>query len=207
MSAAAVRRFKSTSVLATGRVLAFDPATGRGESRPGWAWYVAGELVESGVLQYKGGALAGCLSRLHGALLDLVERLGQVDAFVVEELRGKMVHPHLTWSVGVAVAAVNCPLTLELSIWIWKAWAAIDPNYTKGDEADAILIGRSAVGLARGNQPPGGGGPRGRRPSNRRRAAAAGRVRPTNAVASGSKNARPTRPRAKPRRPQRRSAK
>lgn len=175
-----------------GTVLCLDPASG-GTSQPGWAYISGGELVAS-------GSLALCKGDITDRLVDLLEKLsyplfkyGSPDLLVIEELRGRMVHPYLHWSAGVTVVAVNAEAVLEIPITCWKAFAAADPNYAKGDEADARAFAHACIGLARGEPLPYRSRAVGKRMGRTDRAPAAkGRARAKRATAAGTSRVRAT---------------
>jgi hypothetical protein len=138
-------------LLANGRVLCIDPATGS-TSQPGWALYVGGRCVRSGVLNLPGRAPVADRLRALRTQLQALDP-GALDVLVLEELRGSMVHAHLHWAAGVVAEALHAEVLLEIPIPVWKAVAAADPRYTKGDEADARAFGEALVALARGSAP------------------------------------------------------
>lgn len=70
------------------------------------------------------------------------------DILVIEEIRGRMAHHYLSWSVGVTLAAIRAPLCIELPINVWKAVAAVTPGYFKGNSQDAEIIGTTLTILA-----------------------------------------------------------
>lgn len=131
-----------------GSMLCVDPASG-GSSQPGWAYYLGGELQESGVLQL-------CSGTIQDRLVDLSHKLGYSqfkwhapELLVVEELRGRMVHRYLHWSVGVIVSQLDPEALLEIPVAVWKESAKANPDYEKSDEADARAFGEACVTYCR----------------------------------------------------------
>lgn len=133
--------------------LCFDPATGGGESRPGYAFFVAGTPRAAGVLHPRGSTLEGRLLSLRKQLKQLVESQanGRPVVLFVEELKGSHVHSHLHWATGAAVSAYPWLTVIEVPICFWKAHAATDAGYSKGDMNDAIQLGRTCAELLRGD--------------------------------------------------------
>jgi Holliday junction resolvasome RuvABC endonuclease subunit len=151
-----------------GHLVVFDPATGA-TSGTGWAEYREGKLLRSGVITPD--RTQGIALRLRELQSEVV-RLGLTnpDACVIERLRGSMVHPHLHWAAGVLIAAANPGVCIEIPIPVWRALAAQDPEYTKGDEADALAFGASTLRVVRSLEPwPSPGKVPGRRGANRGR--------------------------------------
>ena len=129
----------------TTKLLAVDPASGK-TSKPGYAYYEAGKLLESGVIDVPVGNTGHRLADLYSCV---AREFTGIDILVVEQLRGPKISPVLHWATGVTVAAVNAPILYELPIYVWKAWAKTLPDYTKADDQDARAIGDSILALAR----------------------------------------------------------
>lgn len=146
-----VQRYKQAFL--AGTVLYIDPASG-GTSQPGWAYTEGGVLIDSGVLQLVKSDIATRLLDLFAQLSYPQFKYGAPDLLVIEELRGRMVHPYLHWSAGVSVTAIDAEAVLEIPIVCWKAFAAADPEYTKSDEEDARAFAHTCLALARGERPP-----------------------------------------------------
>ena len=137
--------------ITTGRVLAIDPSSG-GSSDPGFAYYYAGTLAESGTIQCDGRLpverrLRHIAESLAGKYQD------RVDILVVEKIRGRKAPAQLQWSIGSIITAVagrgdptyTIPPLIELPITTWKRYAKQCTGYEKGDEADAIMIGFALI--------------------------------------------------------------
>lgn len=165
-------------VLLAGRFVCVDPATGA-TSAVGWAEFVAGKFRRGGAIQPPKGL--GLVARMRWIMERLIELdLVGVDVVILERLRGRMVHPHLHWATGVLLVALAPETYLEIPIQTWKAAVAADPDYAKGDAADARAFGTAAVNLARGLDP--SGRPVaivGRKRPDRNRATRTSRVRTT----------------------------
>lgn len=135
-----------------GRVLYVDPATGA-TSNPGWALSDNGVLVDSGEIVGLRGDTPERLQQLYKRLSELgTLSWGRLDMLVVEQLRGSMVAAQLHWSVGVILAALPAEIVCELPIPVWKSAARADPDYRKGDEADARAFCAAVVAVASGLQ-------------------------------------------------------
>lgn len=141
-----VRVQHNRDAILKGRMLCLDPATGA-TSLPGWALYVAGKLVDSGVIQPQPGATHQRLRDIFWKVHDR-EDWDPLDLVVVEQLRGSMVAPQLHWATGVLLAACVTEVVLEIPIKVWKSVSSVDPNYRKSDEADARAMGQAVVLLA-----------------------------------------------------------
>ena len=128
-----------------GTVVCIDPASGAA-SMPGFAVFVKGQLVRSGVLPISPANIQLRLVQLR-ALLASYDLVGP-DVLVIEKISGRLAHPYLIWSVGVTVEATWPQILIEIPVAEWKPYAKADPHYTKTDEADAICIGRSIMDLA-----------------------------------------------------------
>jgi hypothetical protein len=150
----AVRRFRN--VLLEGRVVAIDPSCGSNSSMPGYAIYNAGILIGSGVIQIplarelhtKLQWLANYLRtdpKFQGIELLLIEAIP-----VTRHGRGanQLSHSSLIKAVGAIISSINCPYIMYVPIQTWKAYANTVESYSKGDEADARMIGASIIQLA-----------------------------------------------------------
>lgn len=135
--------------LGTGQaVLAIDPALGRGASKPAFALLRDGAIIDKGIFKTRGGSTQDALDSLYWAVRSYVEEhLDEPFVLVIEELRGKMVHAHLHWAAGAIIAGANPSLLVELPICYWKAHAATDSKYRKGDIADAVQFAKTIVAL------------------------------------------------------------
>lgn len=113
---------------------------------PGWALYDAGEFLASGTIplskkrpvQYRLSELLGILAAgFQNPLPDVV---------VIEEIRGRMAHHYLLWSIGVTVSAFPEAELLEIPVSFWKC--CVPEGYEKNDEDDARYMGEAVITLA-----------------------------------------------------------
>lgn len=137
---------KWSNRILTGKMLAIDPASGA-SSMPGWALYDAGKCIASGEIplsskkpvQYRLAELLGVLATgFQNPLPDVV---------VIEEIRGRMAHHYLLWSIGVTVSAFPDAELLEIPVSFWKC--CVPEGYEKSDEEDAKIMGQAVVLLAK----------------------------------------------------------
>lgn len=135
-------------------MLAVDPSTGSTSSLPGYAIYEAGELVESGLIQVDVSAARN--KRLFEIRRTLQEEFEIPDILVLEHISGLPFGPMrfapeafagLHRGVGAILSAFNVDSVIEVPPNIWKKH--VDEHYRKGDEADAVYIGRYVVNQAR----------------------------------------------------------
>lgn len=130
----------------TGTMIAIDP----GSRSPGWSLWKLGRLVDSGVIKTKSThKISERLATIH----DFLESLPQADVALIEKIgqsrgNGKIQsHRYLLWSIGLIAGALRCKNTIEIPQSMWFKFR--DRTYTKGDEADAILIGRTAIAITK----------------------------------------------------------
>lgn len=127
----------------TGTVLAVDPASGA-SSMPGWAYSTSGTLRASGEMNVPKGAVP---FRLHHIAMNFREAVPTLDILVIEKIRGPMVQGLLQWSVGAIASAFPSAKLVELPIYLWHELR--DNNYVKSDAADAELILKTILLLAK----------------------------------------------------------
>lgn len=136
-----------------GTLLAVDPSTGSGSSLPGFAWFEAGELKESGVIQVTIGAAKN--KRLFEIRRTLQEEFPIPDVLVIEHIssvpwgnmrRNTEALAGLQRGVGAILSAFNVDAVIEVMPSLWKK--TVDEHYTKSDEMDAIYIGRYVIARA-----------------------------------------------------------
>ncbi len=127
--------------------VAIDPASG-GTSNPGFAYYKAGVLIDSGELpiMQKGATIQDRLRRLAD---ELALNFGEADVLAIEDVKGKHCHEFLKWAIGVTIVGCRAPAVLFVPIPAWKAFVKVCDGYQKSDEADAIAIGATCLALAR----------------------------------------------------------
>ncbi len=147
---------KLTNIIRTKKVLVIDPSSGGGESRPGFAIILDGQVKFSGIidvpLHY---SLQSRLVKIRSAVEDLVEIYGGgFSLLVLEEIRiipGTFSGPsvaNLLKGVGAAMSAIETDYYLEIPPLQWKKYAVNEGNYTKSDEQDAIYIAKFLLHLA-----------------------------------------------------------
>lgn len=135
-----------------GKVLVIDPSIGSTSSSPGWAYYQAGVLVDSGIL-FTGGS--------HLALWQRARKLGQdlgilcdeyeVDVLIYEDIPAtsgfnQNAIASLLKAVGIVLACTTSSHVLGVHPASWKNY--VRPQYKKGDKEDAIEMGWVAISLA-----------------------------------------------------------
>ena len=138
----------------TGKLLAIDPSTGSQSSQPGYAWFEAGELKESGEIDVD---ISGDRNtRLAEISRCLREDFDQPDVLVVEYIppvtygsgirMNKVSLMALQKAIGAIIGARLVDHCIEIPSASWRAWKP--DNYVKSDEMDAICLGLCAIGLA-----------------------------------------------------------
>ncbi len=131
----------SSPAISTKRLVSIDPAS----RSAGFAVYEAGELVSSGTIEMP--AKDKISERLFGMYESVYDLVGEVDVIAIERIRGRMAHVYLTWAVGVIIAAMQADYLIEVPINCWKK--LVGSKYEKTDENDAILIGATALRMAK----------------------------------------------------------
>jgi hypothetical protein len=152
----AIQRPGAAEALLRGQVLVIDPASGGGESRPGFALFYKGALSESGIIE-----VGASTSQLHERLFELGRTLrdefsNDIDVLIVEDVPLKRFGPDRTGSlagqvnlhrsVGAVMGAVQCRFFIPIHPSTWHAHAG--PDHKKSDENDAIAMGRCAMSMA-----------------------------------------------------------
>jgi hypothetical protein len=127
-----------------GTMVAIDP----GSNSLGFSFWVNGVMVHSGSIKAK-GTVGPRLQTLAAQLEQegVACGVGAPDVVVIEFVRSSTGHIYLTWAAGVAVAALGAEHTLEVTTGAWRK--NVDKTYVKGDERDAIEIGKFAVTLCK----------------------------------------------------------
>ena len=133
-----------------GLMLCIDPSSGSRGSMPGYAYFQAGELIESGIIEVNPNQKPHIRLAEIGAILRDREQFPEPDVLILEEIksiRGKFKPPmSLLWACGVIASSFSCPL-IEVAP---KLWTKIrDDAYEKSDEEDARYIGKYVIGLAK----------------------------------------------------------
>lgn len=140
--------------LTRGFVLVVDPSMGSASSLPGYAVYAAGDLIDSGVLQvHTEGTRWHRLKEVYRQLENL-STAWNPSVCVYEEIpvsahagRSQVSHASLLLALGVTMAAVEAEAFVGIPPITWKKF--VSPEYIKGDEQDAIEMGRIVIAMAR----------------------------------------------------------
>ena len=135
-------------LLTQGSLVALDPSSASRQSLPGFSVWKAGVLVDSGLIDVH-HALA-LNSKLFGIANTLRTEFEEPDLVVTELISSYMGGfsksiMNLQRSVGVIMSIWDRPL-VEVSPVTWHK--RTPEGYQKGDEADAIMIGWTAVQIA-----------------------------------------------------------
>ncbi len=142
-----------------GTMLAIDPSTGSKSSRPGFALYKAGELVESGEIAVD--LKANRSKRLYEIAETVRSEFPTPDVLVVEYIppvtyRGSDVKMNgvslmaLQKAIGAIIGANPVEHLLEIPASAWRKYRPT--QYVKTDEWDAICLGICAVETAKNVQ-------------------------------------------------------
>jgi hypothetical protein len=131
-----------------GTLAVIDPSIGSRDSQPGFAVFHQGRIQVSGTLEIPWRETS------YRRLQLLYERVAVLlpappDVFAVEEIHKSICKVNLLWAVGVSIAAAQAPQTIEIPLSHWKALAKATPDYKKGDEADARMMGESLIAWCR----------------------------------------------------------
>jgi hypothetical protein len=140
---------KHSDKILKGTMISIDP----GSKSPGWALWMCGRLVDSGVIKTKS---THNISERLASISDFLEGLPQADIVIVEKIgmmtggpksRKAQAHRFLFWSLGAITAAVRCDTVVEIPQTLWRKYR--DKDYIKSDEADAIMLGKTAKELCK----------------------------------------------------------
>lgn len=139
-----------------GTMLAIDPSTGSKSSRPGFAWYKGGKLIESGeiIVDLK----ANRSKRLYEIARTVRDDFEKPDVLVVEYIppvsyRGRSTSMNglslmaLQKAIGAIIGAHPFEHLLEIPASAWRKYKP--DEYVKTDEWDAICLGLCAVETAK----------------------------------------------------------
>lgn len=131
--------------LLTGKILSIDPSIGSQSSMPGYAVFVEGKLVASGLIPVD--RRKSTEERLQ-QLAKWVSSLGGVyDLLLIENVQfGMRRNSSLLLAAGALMGASSAPLVIQVPPAFWKPRTGED--YIKGDERDAIEIGRVCIAYA-----------------------------------------------------------
>ena len=138
--------------LVYGNVLSIDPSIGSSSSSPGWAYYQAGKLIDSGIIHTGGSHLElwQRARRLGDSLRALCNEY-KVDVLIYEDIPAtsgfnQNAISSLLKAVGVVLCSTTSSHVLGIHPASWKNY--VRPEYKKGDKEDAIEIGWVAISLA-----------------------------------------------------------
>jgi hypothetical protein len=146
---------KHAKLITTGHVLAIDPSVGSKDSQPGYSYWIAGELEDSGLIHLGSAATGSIPQRLH-RLRTTLEAEWAPDILVVERIvinikAAKSYHGpavlKMNQAIGACMSQWGVP-TIEVSPMSWKATAKRWGRYEKSDENDAIALGMCVVDKA-----------------------------------------------------------
>ncbi len=137
-----------------GVVVVLDPSIGSQSSQPGVAVYVAGVLVESGILPIPhAGSIPKRLQQLTHHLRKLYAQWDP-DVLVYEEIPAQRygggnagAHASLLKAVGASLSVSGPDHFVGVHPRSWKVMVSAD--YVKSDEGDAIEIGRIILAEAK----------------------------------------------------------
>lgn len=143
---AAIKKHKD--IILGGTVLAIDPSSGSANSMPGFSIWTGAELVLSGTIKIDSKkVIYHRLTDLYFKIFELTEV--RPDVLVIESVNKMQAHAFLLWAVGVSIAAAAAPVSIEIHNCLWKAVAKATPAYKKSDAADAEMMGRAVILLAK----------------------------------------------------------
>lgn len=136
-----------------GTMLSVDPSVGSSSSQPGWALYMGGNLVSSGVLEIEVG------TPLHYRLQTLAREMRKLyklydpDVLAFEDIPSQRygggnaeAHASLLKAVGVILSIPGPRGYIRLKPMVWKR--LVRDTYVKGDQEDAEEMGRITVQVA-----------------------------------------------------------
>jgi hypothetical protein len=136
-----------------GKLLAVDPSIGSTSSMPGWAFYDAGELIESGTLSINPKqSVWARLQDLARLIRQLYKHFG-IDILVYEDIPSQRqgggnanAHASLLKAQGAIMAVPGPRAYVGIMPISWKRMAR--STYVKSDEADAVEIGWIVINIA-----------------------------------------------------------
>jgi hypothetical protein len=123
---------KLYNLIMNGTLLVVDPSS----KSVGYAYYEKGALVSAGEVKTK--ATDDAHVRLVSITKQLVNKFSDPDVLAIEEIRGRMAHNVLMWSVGAIITALRPTELVEIPISMWHALRESD--YIKTDAKDAALM-------------------------------------------------------------------
>jgi hypothetical protein len=143
-----------------GRVLSIDPSSGSAQSKPGYAFFVGGQLMCSGIFNEVSSNVP--FFKKMRAIAEHMEQFGEVDCLLVENIAPFMSAggsgfrtggvTNLHKSIGAVMAGANAKTCIEVQPMAWHSFVNKRPwlfegykEYPKSDEHDAITIGLFAL--------------------------------------------------------------
>lgn len=145
---------RRANLILAGRMLVLDPSCGSMSSQPGYAEYINGELIDSGVVEMP--VEAQLTRRLYYLGRTLREQFPEkYDVVVVEDIpilrfskfgRSLASQVSLHYAVGVIYSAFNCDTFLKVAPATWHSFAP--DSYIKSDESDALVMGHAVLRVA-----------------------------------------------------------
>ena len=137
----------------TGTLIAFDPSSGSQESMPGYAIFIGGKLVESGVIKLRPQDSKNV--RLYSISESIRAEFPKADVVAIEKIppvsynrKGAMsgwALVALQRSVGAIMSCFSCSY-IEVAPASWQKYKF--EGYNKSDEHDSICIGLACIGIA-----------------------------------------------------------
>jgi len=135
----------NADLILNGIMLVIDPSSGSQKSKTGFAVYDCGECIDSGIVAIDHTKHVSF--RLQDTYDFFINNYCNPDLLVIEKIRGPRAHVYLHWAVGVIITAVHARKVIEMNTGLWKSKVSAD--YVKGDEEDAVEIGKVAIMLAK----------------------------------------------------------
>lgn len=137
----------------TGVVAVIDPSIGSSSSLPGYAIYVKRKLKISGVFDIsRSGTLQDRLQQLACCVRQLYKKY-KPNVLIYEEIPPRRygggnaeAHASLLKSVGAILSVEGPEFFIRIKPLIWKP--LVSDTYVKGDEADAVEMGRIVISKA-----------------------------------------------------------
>ena len=118
-----------------GTMVVIDPSS----KSMGYCVTVDGKIDQNGVIKTTKATIG---ERLRD-LFEQVSQLPQADVVIIEFVRTGTGHQYLVWSVGVAAAAANSSITIEIPTSMWSKYK--DSEYYKSDAMDAKYMAKCVL--------------------------------------------------------------
>lgn len=145
MSKVGQRLLEHRDILMKGKILSIDPSIGSQSSMPGYAVFMDGALVTSGLIPVD--RKKSTEDRLQ-QLSRWIASLGRTyDLMLIENVQfGLRRNSSLLLAAGALMGAASAPVVIQVPPAFWRPRAGT--GYIKGDERDAIEIGRVCIACA-----------------------------------------------------------